>query len=110
PGRSPHSSFYTQLEEWMNPRTKFLRSVALVGALGIGLAACGDDITIPQDESISANPASMTLAPGQTRQIVASLTGVEGGINYASDNNAVATVNATGQVTGVSVGSATITV
>jgi hypothetical protein len=100
-----------KLEEWMNPRTRFFRSIALIGALGVGFAACGDNVVnVPETPTISAAPASMQLAPGQTRQIVASLTNVEGGINYSSDNTGVATVSASGLVTGVAEGSATITV
>jgi hypothetical protein len=102
------------LEEWMNPRTKFLRTFAMIGAIGVGIAACSDNIVNVPDpvepRTISAAPSSMTLGVGQTRQIVVSVTGVAAGATFASDNANVATVSSTGVVTGVGPGSATITV
>ena len=55
---------------------------------------------------IPVTPASIDLKEGKTAQITSSLTG----LTYRSANTSVATVSDTGLVTGVSVGSTTITV
>jgi tRNA A37 threonylcarbamoyltransferase TsaD len=84
-------------------------------------AACEDktDIVIPPaDIAVNAEPDEITVAVGQTRQIVANVTGGESTTvrtaNFVSNNTAVATVSpATGNtatVTGVAVGSAQIVV
>lgn len=95
----------------MNPRTKFFRGLALIGALGVGLAACEDTIVnVEQQPAISASPSTMSLTVGQSQAIVASLTGLTGGVTYTSTAPAVATVSAEGLVTAVAPGSATIQV
>lgn len=59
-----------------------------------------------------ASPASVSLAVGATQPL--SVTETSGDVTasstYASDNNAVATVDTTGVITGVSAGSANVTV
>lgn len=95
----------------MNPRTKFFRGLALIGALGVGLAACEDTIVnVETPPAISASPSTMSLTVGQSQAIVASLTGLTGGVTYTSTAATVATVDANGLVTAVAPGSATIQV
>lgn len=65
--------------------------------------------------SVAVSPSSATLAVGATQQLTASLKDLLGNIltglttSWASSNSAVASVNGSGMVTGVSAGSATIT-
>ena len=98
------------------------RSVLLGLVVSVGMfAACEDktDIVIPpEDIVLNASPESITMAEGETRQIVASVTGGESdadrNANFSSTNTSVATVSpATGTsttVTAVSVGNAQIIV
>ena len=70
-------------------------------------------ITTPQasgktDAGLTATPSSASLTVGGTQQITASATS-DGAITYSSSNTNVATVNASGKVTAVAVGNATIT-
>ncbi|WP_309672567.1 Ig-like domain-containing protein [Gemmatimonas sp.] len=63
--------------------------------------------------AISASPLVMTLIPGQTQSIAATVTadpGVSRAVRYSMDNAAVATVSATGVVTAVAIGSTRLTV
>ena len=100
---------------------KLYRSLLATGAV-LGLAACGDDVSVtPPAENpiaitgISVSPPSATITVGQTTQVNASVqtNGGTGTIDltvaWSSSNNAVATVNASGQVTGVAAGDAVIT-
>jgi hypothetical protein len=103
---------FTYLEEWMNPRTRLFRGLAMTALLGVGLAACEDDVILPSDPTISVAPASITLTTGQTQQIVGSVSDGTG-VTFESLNTAVATVAANGNtatVTAVGVGNATIRV
>ena len=102
---------------------KLYRSLLATGAI-LGIAACGDDVTIQEPPppaaiaitGISVSPPSATILVGQTTTISASVqtNGGTGTIDltvaWSSSNTAVATVNATtGVVTGVSAGDAVIT-
>lgn len=101
---------------------KLYRSLLAAGAV-LGLAACGDDVSVTppaenpaiQITGISVSPPSATITTGQTTQFSASVqtNGGEGTIDltvtWSSSNTAVATVNASGQVTGVAAGNAVIT-
>ncbi|GHT19082.1 hypothetical protein AGMMS4957_02580 [Bacteroidia bacterium] len=63
--------------------------------------------------SVSLNPTSATLSVGGTKQLTASISPADAtntAVTWSSSNPAVATVSASGEVTAVSVGSATITV
>jgi len=91
-------------------RPRFFRGLAAAAVLGIGLAACHEDVTIPVTPTISANPQSITLDVGQSQRIVASLTGVDGGVSFESLNPTVASVTGDGLVTGLALGPATIRV
>lgn len=93
----------------MNPRTRLFRGLAMVALLGVGLAACEDDVIIPDAPTISAAPGEIRLTTGQTQAIVASVSDGSA-VSYQSLNTAVATVTPAGVVTAVSPGSATIRV
>ena len=99
---------------------KFYRSVLLTGMVAVGLAGCGDDVTVvdppapppppaPTVKSISVTPDGTTLTVGQTRTFSAAVvadTGVATTVTWSSSDAAVATVNATsGVATGVAPGS-----
>lgn len=103
---------FTYWEEWMIPRTRLFRGLALVAALGVGLTACdGDDIIVPVEPTISAQPSQLNLRPGETQRVVATITGLDNtAATFESTNSSVATVDADGNVTGVNEGVATITV
>ena len=63
--------------------------------------------------SIAVSPTALSLLPGQTQGIATTLVtdpDVNRAVSYRSDNAAVATVSATGVVTAVTVGLATVTV
>lgn len=63
-------------------------------------------------ESISMTPATASIAVGATQQMAIAFTPADAdnkNVAYTSSAPAVATVNASGLVTGVSAGSATIT-
>jgi predicted secreted protein len=62
-------------------------------------------------DSITATPATVTIAVAETEQLSVSATPAEAStaVNWLSSNPAIATVNSGGLVTGVAEGSATIT-
>ncbi|MFL5580524.1 MAG: Ig-like domain-containing protein [Gemmatimonadaceae bacterium] len=67
--------------------------------------------------AVKVNPASVSVAPGSTRQLAATAADARDnaiagatGFTFESSNDAVATVGTTGLVTGVADGTATITV
>jgi len=48
----------------------------VVGAVGFGLAACGDDVTVtPPPPSITLNPTSLTCTTGQTTAVGVTVSG-----------------------------------
>jgi trimeric autotransporter adhesin len=65
--------------------------------------------------AVILSPAQFSVERGQTRQLAAQVTDDQGGVlpgrpvQYASDNPAIATVSATGMVTGVALGTTKIT-
>ena len=100
---------------------KFTRSLFAVGAV-LGLAACGDDISVtpptpPPASTVSGVtvvPASITIATGEKVILTASVTTTQGTgspattVTWTSANAAIASVSAAGEVTGVTVGTTTI--
>ncbi|MBN2486007.1 MAG: Ig-like domain-containing protein [Bacteroidales bacterium] len=75
-------------------------------------AACAVTVTIPVS-SVSVSPTSLTLAVGATGQLTATVSpsnATNKNVSWSSGNTSVATVSASGLVTGVSAGTATITV
>ena len=100
---------------------KFTRSLFAVGAV-LGLAACGDDVSVtpptpPPASTVSGVtvvPASITIATGEKVILTASVTTTQGTgspattVTWTSANAAIASVSASGEVTGVSVGTTTV--
>ena len=92
-------------------------AILALGAMIV--AACGDSgpvtVQIPPVATVELNHTAATLAPGGTLQLSATtkdsagatLTGRE--VTWTSSSDGVATVSATGRVTGVAVGVAGIT-
>lgn len=102
----------------------FYRNFVMAGVLSLGLAACGDDVTIPVTPppppppetpnitSFSVAPTSATIAPGTFVQASATLItkpGVTGTVSWESSNPAVATVDNTGLITAVTQGATVVT-
>lgn len=94
-----------------------LNRILWSGLVLVGVAACGDDVTVtPPPEPPPAGVKSVTVAPdganlavGSTLQMTAAVTldaGATGTptIAWSSSDNAKATVSATGLVTGVAAG------
>ncbi|HET9064692.1 MAG TPA: Ig-like domain-containing protein [Gemmatimonadales bacterium] len=101
---------------------KNYRKILMAGIVTLGLAACGDDLTITDPvqppptsniTSFSVSPTSATIAPGTFLQASANLVtiaGVTGSVSWGSSNSAVATVDpANGRIDAVSEGTAVIT-
>lgn len=100
---------------------KFTRSLFAVGAV-LGLAACGDDVSVtPPTPPLPAGIASVTVAPaavsiaiGESVALTASVATTQGTgspattVTWTSATPTIATVNATGVVTGVAAGTTTI--
>jgi hypothetical protein len=99
---------------------KFTRSLLAVGAV-IGLAACGDDVTVtpppaapaPTVTAVTVSPGSTSIKVGETVIFSAALTTTgtvtNTAVTWSSANAAIASVNGTsGAVTGVAVGTTTI--
>jgi hypothetical protein len=93
----------TNLQEWENADLGGGQTYEQRVALFVTLATSGTQ------ESVNVNPNSATIFKGQTLQLGASSTDSEDGFNWSSNNQSVATVSATGLVTAVSRGTATIT-
>jgi uncharacterized protein YjdB len=77
------------------------------------LSACGGDSTRPPGPplELAVTPASLVLQVGETARIVAVVrNATTGGVTFASSNDAVASVSASGDVRGHAAGEATITV
>ena len=98
---------------------KFYRSFLAAGIVTLGLAACGDDVTVqdpptpppPGVTSVTVAPASVTVTPGQSVVFAASViadAGVSTAVTWTSSAPTIATVDATGKVTGVAAGTTTI--
>lgn len=84
----------------------------MAGALAFAgvLAGCGDDVSIQPDPGITLTPPSATIPVGSTATFSATVTGLSNKtVTWTTDNAARATVDATGKVTAVSAGVATIT-
>ncbi|MCE1205666.1 MAG: Ig-like domain-containing protein [Holophagaceae bacterium] len=89
----------------------------LVGVTMALLSGCGGKTTPDTSSSfISIAPVARTLYPGQSEQLVVTLHKPDGstavvssGVTFAASANAVASVNPGGLMTGVSVGTGTVT-
>ena len=74
------------------------------------------NVTAATAVSVQLSPASVSLPAGGTQQLLATATFTDGSsqnvtssVTYTSSNGSIASVNASGDVTGLSVGSASIT-
>jgi alpha-tubulin suppressor-like RCC1 family protein len=88
----------------------------VVAALLLGGCGGGDNVGLEKPVStVTVTPTTSTLIPGGTVQLQAATKDADGAIlpgreiTWSSSDNAIATVSATGLVTGVADGSATIT-
>jgi hypothetical protein len=98
---------------------KFYRSVLAAGVVALGLAACGDNVTVQPPPppgsggvtSVTVTPANITIGVGQTEQLALNVvadSGADKTVNWTTGNAAVATVSDAGVVTGVGLGSTSI--
>jgi uncharacterized protein YjdB len=96
---------------------KFYRSALMAGVVALGLAACGDDVTVAPPSSGSGGVSSVTVAPtsatvtvGSSILLTANVIADSGktGVTWVSSDQTVATVDASGRVTGVAVGNVTV--
>lgn len=96
---------------------KFYRSVLAAGVVTLGLAACGDNVTIAPPPppntgvTVTVTPTNASVGIGQTIQLAASVvadSGVSTGLIWTSSSAPIASVSNTGLVTGVALGSTTI--
>ena len=85
----------------------------MAGALAFAgvLAGCGDDVTVADTLEVTVTPPSATIAVGSSVTLTASVTGTNANkaVNWTTSDQAKATVDANGKVTGVAAGTATIT-
>ena len=90
----------------------FLLVIGLIASLTLGIAACSSKTTTPVLSYINISPSSpANLTVGQTTSFTASGTYSDGStadityeVTWASDNTAIATIDANGTATGVAVG------
>ncbi|MGN1232879.1 MAG: Ig domain-containing protein [Candidatus Cryptobacteroides sp.] len=81
---------------------------------GSGVSGSGTLTVISRVKSISINPSSVTVKKGNSTTLVATVTPVDGvtidtGVTWSSSDESIATVDAGGKVTGLAVGTVTIT-
>lgn len=100
---------------------KLNRSLLLVGALALtgGLAACGDDVTVAGPSTpagrvsgVTVSPATASVRIGGSVQLNAGVSadsGVTSTVAWKSSDATIATVDASGKVTGVKAGTVGIT-
>lgn len=98
---------------------KFYRNVLAAGVVTLGLAACGDDVTVqdpptpppPGVTSVVVAPSNQVMTVGQNVVFAAAVTadaGVATTVNWTSSAPTIATVDGTGKVTAVAPGTTTI--
>ena len=98
---------------------KFYRSVLAAGVVALGLAACGDNVTVQPPPppsgggvtSVTVTPANITIGVGQTEQLALNVvadSGVAKTVNWTTGNAARCHRFSTGVVTGVGLGSTSI--
>jgi hypothetical protein len=93
--------------------SKLFRSALWAGLVAVGVAACGDDVTIPSPPiTVSVAPNGVSLAVNATLQMTATVNAPAGTattVTWSTSDATKATINATGLVTGVAAGSVAIT-
>ena len=89
-------------------RSFLVVALSLLGPLLITTCG-GDGGTDPVDPSVSLSPTTASLYVGDQVSLTATVTGTSGSASFSSSAPGVATVDASGMVTGVSPGNATIT-
>ena len=84
---------------------------ALTAAIALVFAGCNDPQKNPDGFVINISPATVNIGVGETQKLTAVVTptGSNLAIKWTSSDEEVATVNASGIVTAVAVGTATIT-
>ncbi|MBW7915554.1 MAG: Ig-like domain-containing protein [Trueperaceae bacterium] len=90
---------------------RYLTSILLIAAT-IWLAACGGETVTPSVVKVEIDQADQTISVGQTVQLSAKVTvlgGASQAVTWASSLEGVASVSATGLVTGQATGTAVIT-
>ncbi|WP_419947999.1 Ig-like domain-containing protein [Candidatus Palauibacter sp.] len=87
------------------------RHILLVAAVlsGLSCADATEPAAPPPPPAVSVTPAADTLAIGHTLRLRATVTGAGGRVIWTSSDDSVAAVDASGLVTGVTAGTATIT-
>lgn len=86
--------------------------IAVVFAAMATLVACGDPAAVGTVTSVSIDQSDVTVAVGETQTLSATVVTTGNAsrvVNWRSDDPDVATVSASGVVTGVAAGTATIT-
>ena len=109
-------------------KRKLLPLVILSSGLLVGLVGCGEEPVVPptpEEEEENLHPYSfaptaidvskkkISLGVGEETSFITRISPViayDAGLVYSSDNEAVATIDAEGKITGVAVGNANITV
>jgi len=92
----------------MNHRSVFRLSSALLVAFALG---CSNEepTSIPEAQRFEITPLFKGIDPGENQQLTATLGGQAASVSWESSDQTVATVSATGMVTGVKAGFAAIT-
>jgi len=86
---------------------KYLRSLLWTGAVLATVAACGDDVTIAPNITVTVGPDGASIPIGGTVQMSAAVNGPSGiptTVTWSSSNPSVASISETGLVTGVTAG------
>jgi hypothetical protein len=88
-----------------------MKRVIYFTLVALAFVACKKEDPTNKVTGITVSPSSLELAKGNSQKLIATLSpaGVVGDVSWSSSDNAVATVNTTGVVTAVAVGSAEIT-
>jgi uncharacterized protein YjdB len=80
---------------------------------GAKTATCAVTVSNVAVSGVSVSPSSATIGVGGTQQLTPTISpsnATNKNVSYSSSNSSIATVNSSGLITGVAVGSATITV
>jgi uncharacterized protein YjdB len=84
-------------------------TATITASVGDKSATCKITVTDTTEVTITLDKSTISLEKGKTDTITATVTGSTDSVTWTSSNEAVATVDANGKVTGVAAGTATIT-